>query len=279
MTQERKRRLAAVWFADIVGYTDLSSRDENAALSVVDELQRIARKEVESRDGRIVKFQGDAVLSVFDSADAALKSALALQADFNAAQVVQDSECALRIGLHLGEIVEADDGDVYGDGVNVASRIEGQAQAGQVVVSEAVQALLKQQAEHSFHPFGPVKLKGVEEAMWLYVVGEPGALTISTGATPDVKSTWLYNAVTRHWPKIAVGLVGAAVLASAATDMVAEASLPTYVFAWAAMTAGLWFLFDKAETALAPQTRKQVTGWLRTSHVGSSIESIPSQFA
>ncbi len=54
MTSVRKRRLAAVWFADIVGYTDLSARDENAALEVVDELQRIARYEVESRDGRIV---------------------------------------------------------------------------------------------------------------------------------------------------------------------------------------------------------------------------------
>ena len=75
MTEHRKRHLAAVWFADIVGYTKLAARDENAALAVVDELQRIAREEVEARDGRIVKFQGDGVLSVFDSADASLRSA------------------------------------------------------------------------------------------------------------------------------------------------------------------------------------------------------------
>ena len=62
MSTEGKHRLAAVWFADIVGYTDLSSRDERAALRVVDELQRLAREEVESRGGRIVKFIGDAAI-------------------------------------------------------------------------------------------------------------------------------------------------------------------------------------------------------------------------
>ena len=163
MPEQRKRRLAAVWFADIVGYTDLSARDENAALEVVDELQRIARVEVEAREGRIVKFVGDVVLTVFDSADAALSSALALRDGFTGSEVVQRHECALRVGVHLGEVVEAEDGDVYGDGVNVASRIEGQAEAGQVVVSEQVFQALKQQADHAFHPFGPVKLKGVEE--------------------------------------------------------------------------------------------------------------------
>ena len=58
MTQERKRRLSAVWFADIVGYTELSARDEDGALAVVDELQRLARDAVEPRGGRIVKFCG-----------------------------------------------------------------------------------------------------------------------------------------------------------------------------------------------------------------------------
>ena len=181
MTEQRKRRLAAVWFADIVGYTDLSARDENAALEVVDELQRIAREEVESRDGRIVKFQGDAVLTVFDSADAALRAALALRDEFTGSEVVQRHECALRVGVHLGDVVEADDGDVYGDGVNVALRIEGQAEAGQVVVSEDVYRLLREQADHGFNPFGPVTLKGVAEPMWLYVVGG-GALAAPSPA-------------------------------------------------------------------------------------------------
>ena len=125
MTPERTRHLAAFWFADIVGYTELSSRDENAALATVDELQRIARQEVERCSGRIVKFQGDAVLSVFDSTDAALRAALALQESFSASDTVQRNKCALRIGVHVGEVVEAEDGDIYGEEVNLASRIEG----------------------------------------------------------------------------------------------------------------------------------------------------------
>ena len=99
MPEQRKRRLAAVWFADIVGYTDLSARDEEAALAVVDELQTLAREEVESRGGRIVKFVGDAVLTVFDSADAALRSALALRDAFTDSEVVQRHEC-VGIDLH-----------------------------------------------------------------------------------------------------------------------------------------------------------------------------------
>ena len=279
MTSERTRRLAAVFFADIVGYTDLSSRDEEAALKVVDELQRFAREEVEARGGRIVKFVGDAVLAVFDSADAALRSALALQDAFSRSDVVNEHDCALSTGLHLGEVVQADDGDVYGDGVNIAARIEGQAGAGQVVVSEDVHRLLRQQAEHSFKPFGPVKLKGVEEPMWLYVVGAPGSHLSVTLEPPVPDSTALYNAITRHWPKIAVGSIGAAVGAGFAFGRIAGVSFQSYAFAWAATTSGLWFLFDKAETAMSARSRKQVVGWLRETNLRSGFESIPAHFA
>ena len=73
----------------------------------------------------------------FDSANTALESALALQDAFCESELAQEKDCALRIGLHLGEVVEAEDRDIYGDGVNVASRIEGQAEAGQVVAGRA----------------------------------------------------------------------------------------------------------------------------------------------
>ena len=279
MPEQRKRRLAAVCFADIVGYTDLSARDENAALEVVDELQRIAREEVESREGRIVKFQGDAVLTVFDSADAALRSALALRDGFTDSAVVQEHECGLRIGVHLGEVVEAEDGDVYGDGVNVASRIEGQADAGQVVVSEDVYRLLRQQADHGFHPFGPVALKGVEEPMWLYVVGAPEIAMPVTREASVPESTAVYNAVTRHWPKIVLGGIGAAVGAGFTFGRIEGVSFQSYVLAWAATTGGVWFMFDKAEAAMSARSRKQVVGWLRETELRTGIESIPAQFA
>ena len=170
MAQDRKRRLAAVWFADIVGYTELSSRDEDGALAVVDELQRLAREEVESLGGRIVKFVGDAVLTVFDSTDAGLKAALALQESFSDSDIVREMECALRIGMHVGEVVEADDGDVYGDGVNMASRIEGVAEAGQVVVSEAVEQQVRQRTTFLTKSIGSVRLQGVAARQRVYTV-------------------------------------------------------------------------------------------------------------
>ena len=186
MTTERTRRLAAVWFADIVGYTELSSRDEDGALAVVDELQRLAREEVESHGGRIVKFQGDAVLTVFDSTDAALRAALALQESFSASEIVQEKGCALRIGVHVGEIVEAEDGDVYGDGVNLASRIEGVASAGQIVVSEDVYRQVRQRGEHQLYPVGMVNVKGIAEPLKLYGFDEGTSLV---SGPPTVRQT------------------------------------------------------------------------------------------
>jgi len=119
------RRLAAVWFADIVGYSGLSARDEDAALALVRVLQDATRAEVPAHGGRVVKYVGDAALAVFESVDGAIRAALAVQQRFNASDAAIADEPRLRIGLHLGEITEASDGDVYGDGVNVASRLQG----------------------------------------------------------------------------------------------------------------------------------------------------------
>ena len=205
MTVERVRHLAAVWFADIVGYTEFSSRDENAALAVVDELQRIAREEVERVRGRIVKFQGDAVLAVFDSTDAALRAALSLQKSFSASDLVERHRCALTIGVHVGEVVEAEDGDIYGDGVNLASRIEGVAKAGQVVVSEAIYAQISQRLDYETRALGTRRLKGVPSPTKVFLVGRAGDLA-------DVKP-WSRWPLPRRRALVALGIaVGLATL-------------------------------------------------------------------
>lgn len=165
-----RRRLAAVWFADVVGYTRLSAENEDAALQVVSELQRVARTEVERRDGRVVKFIGDAVLTVFDSADAALHAALAMQDGFAASEVVQAHGVALRVGVHLGEVMEAEDGDVYGDGVNVASRVEGAAEPGQVAVTSAIHNVIRNRPGFAAASLGAKPLKGVADPVELYAV-------------------------------------------------------------------------------------------------------------
>lgn len=172
MTQERTRRLAAVWFADIVGFTDLTSTDEEAALQVVEELQRISTESVESVGGRVVKFVGDGVLAVFDSTDAALKAALALNAEFASLSLSRSHKCGLRIGVHLGEIVTADDGDVFGDGVNVAARLQGLATAGQIVLSEDVFRQVQNRSEFDPVPLGSKTLRGVRGNIMAYALGD-----------------------------------------------------------------------------------------------------------
>lgn len=151
MDPSRPRHLAAVWFADIVGYSSLSSHDEDAALALVRALQEATRGEAEAHGGRVVKVVGDAALAVFESVDGALRAALAVQERFSASPTAKLHESLLRIGLHLGEITEAGDGDVYGDGVNVAARLQGKARPGEVLVSRAAKEMIRGRAGYRFH--------------------------------------------------------------------------------------------------------------------------------
>jgi class 3 adenylate cyclase len=164
------RRLAAVWFADIVGFTHLSSRDEDGALALSRELERFARAEVETHGGRIVKLLGDGVLTEFGSVNAAVRAALGLQSSFSDSGVVREKGGKLRIGVHVCEVVASPDGDVYGSGVNIASRIESAAEPGRVAVSENVAHQLRQRAEFSLVAMPPVQLKGLDDPTQLFVV-------------------------------------------------------------------------------------------------------------
>jgi TolB-like protein len=168
---ERARRLAAVWFADIAGYTDLSARDEDTAVRLVELLQAVAREIVEKHGGRVVKFIGDAVLAEFQSTDGAVRSALDVRDRFAAGS--RSSGLGghdLRVGVHVGELVTSADGDVYGDGVNAASRLQGSADPGEVRVSEDVWRQLRQRPEFGFEPRGEHTLKGLASPIELYSV-------------------------------------------------------------------------------------------------------------
>jgi len=168
------RRLLAVWFADIVGYTELTGRNEEAAFAVVEELQELARRAVTANDGRIVKFVGDAALTVFTSSDSALAAAFQLIDAFMASAVVREHGCQLRVGMHVGEVLEAENGDVYGAGVNVASRIDSQAKPGEIVVSEDVYRQIRNRPGYILESRGEQSLKGISEPLHIYRV-ERGA--------------------------------------------------------------------------------------------------------
>lgn len=174
---ERARRLAAVWFADIAGYTDLSARDEDTALRLVELLQSIAGDVVGEHGGRLVKFMGDAVLAEFQSTDRAVRAALDVRDRFaGRARSAGLGSHDLRVGAHVGEVVTSDDGDLYGDGVNAASRLQGSAAPGEVRVSEDVWRQLRQRPGFGFEPHGEHTLKGLASPMELYSVRLKGAV-------------------------------------------------------------------------------------------------------
>jgi class 3 adenylate cyclase len=180
-----RRRLSAVWFADIVGYTELSSRDEPAALALVGELQALARTIVEGEfEGRIVKFIGDALLAEFGSTDSAVKAAVALTERYVTASKGIGHPAQLHIGVHLGEVTATPDGDLYGDGINTAARLQHQAGPGQIIISEDVWRQLRQRPELSFASLGAVELKGITSQVQVFDVlfGARAALAKSEAA-------------------------------------------------------------------------------------------------
>jgi adenylate cyclase len=160
------RHLAAVWFADIAGYTSLSEKNEGEAVRLAHAFQRAARAVADRFGGRIVKSMGDGALAEFSSTEMAARSAYALHGAFAAAAEEAGLEAGgLRVGVHVGDVAVTDDGDLYGDGVNVASRIQSAAVPGEVWVSEDVWRQLRRRPELVFEPRGEHELKGIGQPM------------------------------------------------------------------------------------------------------------------
>lgn len=198
-----RRRLAAVWFADIVGFSSLSHVDEDSALRLVEILQALATRVTDRHRGRVVKFLGDAVLSEFKSTEAAVRSAVELLESYHAEARSLGSDSTLRIGVHLGEVVVAGE-DIYGDGVNTAARLQGTAEPGQVVVSEDVWRQLRMRPEFRFESKGEVELRGITARIGVFHVlfgaaaalasavaeaEEPARLAATTPADPAAGPT------------------------------------------------------------------------------------------
>src|SRR5215475_577573 len=156
-----ERTLVALWFADIAGYSEHAAKDESSALRLVEILQHLASETALQFRGRVVKFVGDAVLAQFPSAELAVRAGIALGRGY-----VQRSDAIgrtghLRIGVHLADVAVAADGDLYGDGVNTAARIQEAAEPGQVVISQDVWRQLRGRREFRFEQLGERPLKGV----------------------------------------------------------------------------------------------------------------------
>jgi len=163
-----ERTLVALWFADIAGYSAHAAKDESGALRLVQILQELASETVPQFRGRVVKFVGDAVLAQFPSTEQAVRAAITLSDAYVRRSGAIGCIEHLRIGVHLADVAVAADGDLYGDGVNTAARIQEATEPGQVVISQDVWRQLRGRPEFRFEHLGDRSLKGIGP-MGLYV--------------------------------------------------------------------------------------------------------------
>jgi TolB-like protein/Flp pilus assembly protein TadD len=174
MTDERaKRRLAAIAVADVVGYSRLMETDESGTLAALKERRKtVLEPIVRGHAGRIVKVMGDGVLMEFASAVNAVEAALELQEKMAEANALlsEDRRIHLRVGINLGDII-GDGSDVYGDGVNVAARLEALAQPGGICVSAKVRDELRGKGSHVFEDMGEVELKNIVSPVRVFRIG------------------------------------------------------------------------------------------------------------
>jgi adenylate cyclase len=178
-----KRRLAVVLSADAVGYSRLMSEDDTGTIAALGAARAVFRDRIAAAEGRVVDTAGDSVLAVFGSVVEALRVAIEIQAELDqrGEGVAEGRRMRFRIGLNAGEIVEQDDGTVYGDGVNVAARLQALAEPGGICVSDVVAAEARNKLPVRFQPLGEQRVKNIPEPVRVHRV-------ISAGAEPRAEA-------------------------------------------------------------------------------------------
>src|SRR5579863_1264486 len=183
------RKIAAILVADVVGFSRLAGADEDGTLANLRALRRdLTDPAIAAHHGRIVKRTGDGSLVEFRSVVDAVRCAIEVQnamVERNAG-VSEDRRILFRIGIHLGDVVEESDGDLMGDGVNIAARLEGIAEPGAICLSEDAYRQVKGRLDLAVTDLGATRLKNIAEPIRAYSlqVGVPAVAKPAMEAKP-----------------------------------------------------------------------------------------------
>jgi len=161
---QKNRKLAAIMFTDMVGFTALMQEDEIKAKSNRDRHRQVLTQAIPSHDGKIIQYYGDGTLSIFGSALDAANCAVAIQEE-----MLKEPQIPVRIGIHTGDIVHDEEG-IFGDGVNVASRIESLAIPGSVIISDKVFDEIKNHKSIKTFALGAFELKNVRRSIDVFAI-------------------------------------------------------------------------------------------------------------
>jgi formylglycine-generating enzyme required for sulfatase activity/class 3 adenylate cyclase len=229
------RRLAAVLAADVSGFSRLMEIDEESTLARLKRHRReLIEPTVQEHYGRIVKTTGDGFLAEFNSPVEAVRCAIVIQQSMTGrnATLPREQRIVFRIGVNLGDIIIDADGDIYGDGVNVASRIEALCEPGQVYISGGVYEQIKNKLVVGYQSLGDQQVKNITDPVHVYRV------------LPDLASVQRIRRGRLGW--VAIGVVAVVLLAAGATWYLA--GKPYLVAAWISAE-------EPSVVAVAPEVR------------------------
>ncbi|MEM7540172.1 MAG: adenylate/guanylate cyclase domain-containing protein [Pseudomonadota bacterium] len=167
---ETRRVLSAILAADVVNYSGLMGGDEAATLGTLNTYRAVFRSHVSGHGGRVVDTSGDSVLAVFESVVEAVEAGIAVQkeiAEQNKA-LSAERQMRFRIGINLGDVIEQEDGTIYGDGVNIAARLQSLAEPGSVTLSESAFGFIEGRVDSSFEFAGEFEVKNIIKPVRVY---------------------------------------------------------------------------------------------------------------
>ena len=168
-TKKAKRKLTTIFYADVAGYTRLTEQDEQGTHDRVMELLDFASVSIHENNGTVLRYTGDAILAEFFSVVSAVETAVGIQEELGSRNlgVVDDDKVQIRIGLNIGEVME-DRGEIFGDGVNLAARLESAAEPGGICISAAVHDQVSGKTTVTFSDGGKQIFKNIENPVGVY---------------------------------------------------------------------------------------------------------------